>query len=162
MSLEDPIRLLRHEHDAVLEVVDGMELAVTELQGPHKGDALVTLRSGLDFLEKEVRAHGNVEEQVLYPALGRHVPRSTIEMMVEEHRDIWWALDLLGKALAIAEPSINEVRWQTTALVDLLRRHVDKENNVLFMMVAQMLSNQEYEALARALEETLQAKKQSA
>jgi hemerythrin-like domain-containing protein len=162
MNLEDPIRLLRQEHDAVLEVVDSMELAVADLQGSRKSEALASLRNGLEFLEKEVRAHGKVEEEVLYPALGRHVPRQTIETMIEEHRDLWWALDLLGKALEAAEPSVNEVRWQATALVDLMRRHVDKENNVLFMMVAQMLSNQEYEDLAHAMDETLQARKQKA
>jgi hemerythrin-like domain-containing protein len=162
MNIEDPIHRLRQEHDATLEVVDSMELAVADLLGPRQEEAYATLRGGLEYLEREVREHGQVEEKVLYPALRRHVPRQTIEVMLEEHKDLWWAMDLLAKALAPPAPSVNEVRWQGTALVDLLRRHIDKENNVLFMMVAQMLSDQEYRALAEALEHTLQARKQNA
>lgn len=162
MSLEDPIHRLRQDHDSTLEVVDRMELAVADLLGPRQAEAQATLRGGLEYLEKEVRDHSQMEEKILYPALRRHVPRQTIEIMLEEHQDLWWAMDLLGKALGAAVPSVNEVRWQATALIDLMRRHIDKENNVLFMMVAQMLSDQEYHALAEALEQMLLARKPSA
>lgn len=162
MSLEDPIRLLRQEHDRALDVVDSMELAIADLLGARQSEALTVLRGGLEFLDHEVRAHGKREEEVLYPALGRHVPKQTIDTMLEEHQDLWWGMDQLGKALAAATPSVNEIRWQATAVVDLLRRHIDKENNVLFMMVAQMLSDQEYRDLARALDGVVHARKQSA
>lgn len=152
MKTQDPIKLLRQEHDAVLEVVDRMELAVSDLQGPRREEALAALRGGLEFLDKEVRAHGKREEEHLYPALARHVPKLTIDVMLEEHRDLWWRLDSLSRALSSAEPSLNDLRWQTTAVVDLLRRHIDKENDVLFMMAAQMLSDQEYAELSRAFE----------
>lgn len=158
-KIQDPIRHLREEHDAVLEVVDGLEVAVADLPGARRDEALGALREGLAFLEREVRRHAGVEEKVLYPALGKHVPNQTIEVMLEEHRDIWWAMDLLAKGLEGGDRHLNEVRWHATALVDLLRRHVDKENNVLFMMVAQMLSDREYEDLARAMHQVLQTRK---
>jgi hemerythrin-like domain-containing protein len=157
-KIQDPIRHLREEHDAVQEVVDGMEVAVADLLGARRDEAIRTLREGLAFLDREVRRHASVEEQVLYPALGKHVPSQTIEVMIEEHRDIWWAMDLLAKGLEGGERHLNEVRWHATALVDLLRRHVDKENNVLFMMVAQMLSDREYEDLARAMHQMVLAR----
>jgi hemerythrin-like domain-containing protein len=152
MKTQDPIKLLRQEHDAVLEVVDRMELAVSDLQGSRREEALSTLREALDYLEKEVRAHGQKEEEYLYPALGRHVPKLTIDVMLEEHRDLWWRLDAFARVLSTAEPSLNDLRWKTTAVVDLLRRHIDKENDVLFMMAAQMLSDREYADLSRAFE----------
>ncbi|MFQ5601080.1 MAG: hemerythrin domain-containing protein [Candidatus Krumholzibacteriia bacterium] len=151
MSTEDPIRLLKREHDAALEVVDRMELAVADLLGARKAAALQVLRRSVEFLENEVRAHGKQEEEVLYPALGRHVPEQTIDVMLEEHRELWWELDLLGNALKSPDPPLNEVRWHAIALIDLLRRHIDKENNVVFLMTAQMLSRQEYRDLAEAL-----------
>ena len=151
MKVQDPIHLLKDEHDATLAELDRMELAVADLNGARRAQALATLQQGLDFLEHEVRAHGQLEEDVLYPALGPHVPKQTVDVMLEEHKELWWEMDLLQRAMRRHEPPINEVRWHAIALIDLLRRHIDKENNVIFLMTAQMLSEQEYRDLAVAL-----------
>jgi hemerythrin-like domain-containing protein len=82
--------------------------------------------------------------------------------MTEEHRDIGWAMDRLAEALAAGDRALGEVRWHATTLVDLLRRHIDKENNALFLMVTQMLSDCEYEDLARVMHEVLAARRQTA
>ena len=149
----DPIRLLRSEHDAALDQLDRMELAVADLNSAHTQDALERIQRGLEFLEREVRAHGKMEEEVLYPALGRHVPKQTIETLLDEHKDLWCKMDLLANALRSKQPPMNEVRWHAVALIDALRRHIDRENNMVFLMTAQMLSNEEYRDLAEALAE---------
>lgn len=151
MKLQDPIHLLKEEHDATLAELERMELAVADLNGARRAQALQTLQRGLDFLHAAVRAHGEREEQLLYPVLGRHVPKQTVEVMLEEHKELWWEMDLLQAALRRLDPPHNEVRWHAIALIDLLRRHIDKENNVIFLMTAQMLSEQEYRDLAEAL-----------
>ena len=151
MKLQDPIHLLKEEHDATLAELERMELAVADLNGARRAQALQRLQGGLDFLHAAVRAHGEREEQVLYPVLGRHVPKQTVEVMLEEHKELWWEMDLLQAALRRRDPPHNEVRWHAIALIDLLRRHIDKENNVIFLMTAQMLSEQEYRDLAEAL-----------
>jgi hemerythrin-like domain-containing protein len=160
--IEDPVQLLREAHDRVLEVLDAMEIAIADLPGPRRDEACRALADGVQFLEQEVRAHEMLEEEVLYPSLGRHVPSLTLEVMTEEHRDIGWAMDLLAQGLAGGERALGEVRWHATALVDLLRRHIDKENNALFLMVTQMLSDCEYEDLARVMHEVLSARRQTA
>ena len=160
--IEDPVQLLREEHDKVLEVLDAMELAIADLLGPRRSEAFCTLTDGLRFLEPEVRSHENLEEEVLYPTLGRHVPALALEVMTEEHRDIGWAMDRLAQGLASGDRALGEVRWHATALVDLLRRHIEKENNALFLMVTQMLSDCEYEDLARVMHEVLAARRQTA
>ena len=158
MQVRDPIHLLKREHDATLELLDRMELAVADLNGPRRAQALATLRLGLDSLQKDIRAHGKLEEELLYPALGRHVPKQTVDVMLEEHKELWWEMDLLHDALQRREPPANEVRWHAIALIDLLRRHIDKENNVIFLMTAQMLSEQEYGDLAEALTRMYEAR----
>ena len=52
-------------------------------------------------------------------------------------------------------------RSHATALVDLLRRHIDRENIVLFMMVSQMLSDEECETLAKAVHDFRQTRQQA-
>lgn len=148
---QDPIQLLKSEHDAALEQVDRMELAASELNTPRHDEALEVLRRGVDYLEREVRAHGKLEEEVLYPALGRHVPKQMIQSLLHEHKELWWKMDLLDNALRQEPPPTNEVRWHAVALIDSLRRHIDRENNMVFLMTAQMLSEQEYGDLAEAL-----------
>jgi hemerythrin-like domain-containing protein len=133
-----------------------------DLKGTRRKEALGALREGLTWLESEVRAHGRLEESVLYPALGRHVPAHTIASMIAEHSDIWWAMDLLADELGRPEVRFSQLRWHVTALVDLLRRHIDKEDNVLFLMVSQMLPDREYEALAKAMHDTLRGRRQPA
>lgn len=149
-SIEDPIRHLRDAHDSVLEMVDRMELAASDLFGPRRSEALAMLREGLDFLKQEVAGHMQLEESVLYPALAKHVPVQMVTVMLEEHREISWCLTRLAQSLE-DERFRGDLRWDAMSLVDLMRRHVDKENNVLFMMAAQMLSGDEYEDLAKAL-----------
>ena len=151
MQVRDPIHLLKKEHDTTLDLLDRMEFAVADLNGPRRTQALETLQMGLDSLQKEIRAHAKLEEEVLYPALGRHVPQQTVQVMLEEHKELWWEMDQLHDALRRHEPPFNEIRWHAIALIDLLRRHIDKENNVIFLMTAQMLSEQEYRDLAEAL-----------
>ena len=68
--IEDPVQLLREEHEKVLEVVDAMEFAIADLLGPRRAEAHRTLTDGLQFLEHDVRAHETLEEEVLYPSLG--------------------------------------------------------------------------------------------
>jgi hemerythrin-like domain-containing protein len=159
-QVRDPIHLLKREHDATLAHLDRMELAVADLNGARRAEALDTLQQGLDFLEEEIRAHGQLEEEVLYPALGLHVPKQTVDVMLEEHKELWWEMDLLRSALRRREPPANEVRWHAIALIDLLRRHIDKENNVIFLMTAQMLSEQEYRDLAEALTRMYEARRE--
>ena len=150
-ATRDPIELLKSEHDAALEQIDRMELAASELNTPRHTKALETMLRGLDYLESEVRAHSKLEEEVLYPALGRHVPREIIESLLDEHKELWWKMDLLDSALRRNQPPLNEVRWHAVALIDAMRRHIDRENNMIFLMAAQMLSEQEYGDLAEAL-----------
>jgi hemerythrin-like domain-containing protein len=160
LQVGDPIQRLKREHDATLEQLDRMELAVTDLNGVRRNQAFQLLRSGLEHLEQEVRAHSALEEEVLYPALGRHVPKQTVDVMLQEHQELWWEMDQLDQALRSDEIRTNEIRWHTIALLDLLRRHIDKENNVIFMMTAQMLSQQEYRDLGEALAKMCEARRE--
>jgi hemerythrin-like domain-containing protein len=150
-SIEDPIRFLRDEHDSVLEMVDRMEIAADDLSGPRRAEALAVLREGLRFLKEEVSAHMGLEEEILYPALAKHLPVQMVMVMLEEHRDISWALARLEHSLGSGRKAKSDQRWSATSVVDLMRRHIDKENNVLFMMASQMLSGDEYKALTDAL-----------
>jgi hemerythrin-like domain-containing protein len=162
MTIEDPIQHLLEDHEKVLEVLDDFELAIVDLLGSCRAQAVQRLRDGLEILELEVHAHGKLEESILYPTLGRHLPAQTIETLAAEHTDIRWAMDLLASGLRRGKDApVTELHWYAVAVVDLLRRHMEREGDVLFGLVSHVLSGSEYETLARAMHEFLHGRPQA-
>ena len=162
MTIEDPIQRLRDDHDAVLGVLDDFEAALFDLLGARPREAARRLRDGLAGLEVEVRKHGELEESILYPTLRKHVTTPTIEGLTDEHAEIRRAIELLAKALGDnADTAVTELHWLAVSVVDLLRRHMEREADVLFGLVAHELSGSEYESLAHAMHQYLHERPQS-
>ncbi len=156
MSFKDPIALLGHEHDEALAALDRLEAGARDVEAP---GARIAVEQAVGFLDREVRGHNEREEQVLFPVLERYLPADAgpTAVMRAEHRLLW---DLLGKLRAAlagapsggAKPDTAPVRETGLAIVDLLRRHIEKENAVLFPMAKQMLSPAEMEEVAGGME----------
>jgi len=162
MTVEDPIQRLRDDHDAVLGVLDDFEAALIDLLGARPQDAARRRRSGLEVLEVEIQEHGELEESILFPILRNHVAPHAIEHLANEHAEIRRAMELLANGLrAGTNPPVTELHWLAVAVVDLLRRHMDREADVLFVLVAHELSEPEYESLAHAMHQFLHGRPQS-
>ena len=95
-----------------------------------------------------VEPHHAREEQVLFPLLrdrGLEGPPAVMEKEHEGLRALKHRLhDHAQDALNAADPSENSSRWRTVQrdgaqLVDLLRQHIDKENNILYPMALQAI-----------------------
>jgi len=133
--------ILRDEHQWILQVVDVLDQTL-EPGPPLSADAYDVIGRCTGFFRLYADAcHHGKEEDLLFPELEElGVPREggPIGVMLEEHR--------IGRAFvrAMAE-SLPGARSgdavATTALLDaahgyigLIRAHIDKEDNVLFMM----------------------------
>jgi len=161
-TVEDPIQRLRDDHDAVLGVLDDFEAALVDLLGSRPREAAQRLREGLEVLEIEVREHGELEESILFPTLRKNVAPPTIENLAEEHAEICRAIELFSSTLrAESNPPVTELHWLAVSVVDLLRRHMDRETDVLFELVAHELSGSEYESLAHAMHQFRHERPQS-
>ena len=58
--IDHPIRLLRREHDEALAVLDRLEAAVRNLAAP---DAMAAVEEAIAFLDEDLRAHNEREEE---------------------------------------------------------------------------------------------------
>jgi len=151
--------VLRHEHEAILKMLDVSEKVADRLERGEavKPEVLANLQEFLRLFADQ--CHHGKEEDLLFPLLQQKgVPRAggPIGVMLHEHeegraliRQMSDAAQGMKSGLAGSGP-----RWAEAArgYAALLRSHIDKENNVLFMLAEQLLAPSEQEQLAADFE----------
>jgi hemerythrin-like domain-containing protein len=150
---------LRKEHEAILKMLEAAEEVARQLDG-NIPVAPETLSGLLEFLRLFAdRCHHGKEEDHLFPALElKGLPRigGPIGVMLFEHEQGRSLIKQMGEASEAFTAGAADAgrRWAVAArsYIDLLRSHIMKENNILFMMADQMLSESEQEALSEAFE----------
>ncbi|HVO26405.1 MAG TPA: hemerythrin domain-containing protein [Candidatus Margulisiibacteriota bacterium] len=130
------IELLSTQHQDVLA-----RLATVEAQ--------IMARDGCDlaafaaYLETEVGQHFVIEEQALFPLLARYLGEDDgpLAVMNTEHAAFRELLAALTTAVRSGQSDAQRAR--AGELVQLLRAHIAKEDQVLFPMAARLLSEAE-------------------
>jgi hemerythrin-like domain-containing protein len=151
--------MLRTEHQAIVSMLDATEEAARRVDRdePVRPE---TLEGLLEFLRVFAdRCHHGKEEELLFPALERKgMPRTggPIGVMLFEHEQGRALIRRMSQAVAeIAAGSVTAAKsWAAAAreYTALLRAHIDKENNILFVMAERIFSNDEQTELAEAFE----------
>jgi hemerythrin-like domain-containing protein len=151
--------ILRKEHDAILRMLDTAEAAAAQLEKGVSVPARV-LDGLVEFFRLFAdRCHHGKEEELLFPLLEKKgMPRrgGPIGVMLFEHEA---GRDLVRRMAQAAEEHKTNVsgagiRWAAAArgYIPLLRDHIAKENNVLFVMAERTLSDDEQRQLAAEFE----------
>ena len=157
--------ILRQEHDAILRMLEVAEAVARQLDRGEDVPA-ETLAGLLEcFRLFADRCHHGKEEDLLFPLLEKKgLPRAggPIGVMLGEHED---GRAFVGQMAAAAadygkSDSTARRRWAEAArgYTDLLRQHIHKENNVLFMVAESLLTDAEQAELARAFEKVEEEK----
>ena len=143
----DPIKDLTEEHEAVRLTLRVLEKINTDIDRSGKianGDHIDAL---LEFFSVFVdKCHHGKEEKLLFPALeevGVGNEGGPIGVMLAEHRQ---GRELVGAMRAAMTQHRQGVAAAATrfseaakAYIDLLNRHIEKENNVLFSIAERHL-----------------------
>lgn len=137
---QTPTRMLREEHQVILQVLDVLEaLVVRGEAGDWDFDAL---KDCVAFFRLFADAcHHGKEEDLLFPELeSRGMPREQgpIAVMLFEHRQGRALVTQMAESLSGAPAEDEAARGKLTAAargyLQLLRNHIHKEDNVLFNM----------------------------
>ena len=150
---------LRHEHDIILLVLDGAEREVQAQQST--GDLDVNkVEQMLDFFRNFAdHCHHMKEEKQLFVRLaerGMPTQGGPIAVMLSEHemgrqylRETAAAIPLarMGNAAAMKQMADN-----LGGYVELLRAHINKENEILFVMADRILTAEDQAYLEREFE----------
>ncbi len=153
MQFHDPIEVLTREHEEGLHYLEQLHTAAHYISSTGFSlDAFLKLADAIRFIDNELRAHNEKEEKYLFPLLERHAGNPT-RVMVEEHRELWKVFARIRECVEDIEEgriygtTIKELVQTSEQLYELLMSHINKENQVLFPMVKNVLSNEEYAQL---------------
>jgi hemerythrin-like domain-containing protein len=155
-----PTEILRHEHRVILTVMDATEREIRRIIPSGK---IVTnnIEKIIDFCRVFIEScHNAKEEEYLLPALGGRGEVENIGLLktiVEEHAEGRHLMELIARALpqskACAFPShVAGVTANLKAYVELLRAHIDKEENVLFPLVDRLLTSQDQTTILKSFD----------
>lgn len=145
--------ILREEHEAILKVLGATEEAVRRIEA---GGSVYTetLNGLIEFFRLFADAcHHGKEEDLLFPLLeSRGVPRAggPIGVMLHEHEEGRALVRQMAEAADACnwgENSQKKFAAAATGYIELLRQHIFKENNILFVMAERMLTAEEQEKL---------------
>lgn len=151
--------ILRHEHEAVLKMLDAAEEVAQRFEkgGKVRPEVLADL---LEFFRLFAdRCHHAKEEELLFPLLERKgIPREggPVGVMLAEHDEGRALVKEMAEAAEAYQSGVKgaSLRWAKAAraYVQLLRGHIFKENNVLFLMAERVLTPDEQAQLAESFE----------
>ena len=150
---------LRNEHEGIKVALNVLEHLASELDTGSTID-INDAEDMVDFLKTFAdRCHHGKEEDLLFPALevaGVANEGGPIGVMLYEHTKGREFIAAMGKALPglHQQDRTAEMAFAVAAhgYVQLLRSHITKENNILFVMAEQRLSEEEHKRLAEGFE----------
>jgi hemerythrin-like domain-containing protein len=151
--------ILRQEHVLIQDVPDSLERGAKKLGDGEKLPAEF-FTGAADFIRGFADdAHHRKEEGVLFKALARHgfsEEAGPVAVMLAEHNEARRFTQMLvesAERLQGGDASAREdVIMYALAYVRLLRQHIMKENNILFMMADQVVPAAEHAQLEAGFE----------
>jgi hemerythrin-like domain-containing protein len=144
-----PTEELKAEHKGVLKMIEILQAIIGKMDSKESFDK-GQMEHIMEFLKVFVdKCHHGKEEEFLFPALEEAgIPREAgpIGVMLQEHQTgrefiakMSASLDDLYKAGIDAKSAFKKA---AESYIQLLRQHIDKENNVLFPMAEKRLSQE--------------------
>lgn len=156
------------EHVPFLEEVEAFENALQSIQkNGYTKEADGQLRHFLNYLDEEFIAHNRREEATLFPLLRKRLlaagehgsgndPQTPVDLMQDEHiKAVQLAaviLNFLGLAFRFPDEQtrlivLDAALEQAKFLVELLRLHVFREDNVVFPLAQQLITAAEFDEM---------------
>lgn len=139
MKTPDAIALLKEQHEATKKLLD--ELTSTTDRG------VKTRQRLLSEIEKSLKAHMRIEEEILYPAYKQAVSTKKDERLyyeaVEEHHAAEHQLAQLMRQ----DPATVAFGGMANVLEELVSHHVKEEEEELFPKLRELFSKDELDEL---------------
>jgi hemerythrin superfamily protein len=152
--MPNAITMLKSDHATLKRLL--RELAETE----GNGAALVKKRATLvPELEREIKMHAQVEEEVFYPAFKAAAERKRAgdEDLFYEAAEEHHIVDMVLPTLKTANPKSPEFQAKCKVLKELVEHHMREEETQMFVKARQLFGEEQL----RELGDLMQARKDS-
>ena len=135
-----PTDILKEEHQNVLQKLDALEEVISHLD--KKEEIWPKLKELASFFETDFWVHFTKEEEALFPEIEKFIPRDggPTGMMLIEHEDLRNTNKEFQRAVDeyLGDSDSAEIKRMIqeygSHFIGVLRQHIDKEDNILFMM----------------------------
>ncbi|MFQ5511939.1 MAG: hemerythrin domain-containing protein [Candidatus Krumholzibacteriia bacterium] len=167
-AMPEFLRGLMDDHGDFQVAVESLEEALTQLRQNGFGAGRVVderLRGFFTFLDDRIVGHNLKEEKILFPVLherllekGEHgrgeSRRTAVDMLEDDHIRVMQlaavTFNFLGLASRLADARaraivLDAALEQGSALVELMRLHVFREENVVFALAVKHLSSSDFD-----------------
>lgn len=135
--------LLKEDHDKVRDLLD--QLVNTTERAEKKRPEL------LAKIEKEVKVHTQIEEEIFYPAFKKASGKTNDKMYHEAHEEHRAVEDLVLPDLKKADPKGTEFSGRAKVLKELLEHHADEEEDEMFEQARKTMTEKQLEELGEQM-----------
>jgi len=135
----DAIALLKEDHKKVKGLLS--ELEETSEKGVKKREKL------LAQIEKEVKVHTQIEEEIFYPAYRDAVTKKDDRKLFFEATYEHHVVDLVMPELKRTNPSSEQFGAKAKVLKEIIEHHADEEEKEMFPKARKVLNSEELREL---------------
>lgn len=137
--MPNAITMLKSEHATIKRLL--RELSETSDR------ALKTRESLVEQIERELKTHAQLEEEIFYPAFKNAAEKTDAEDMFYEAAEEHHVVDLVLPALKTANPKSHEFKAKAKVLRELVEHHIREEEREMFAMTRQLFDEDELRTL---------------
>ena len=147
--MPNAITMLKADHASVKRLL--RELNATTERATKERERLVA------EIERELKTHAQLEEEVFYPAFKAVSENTDAEDLFFEAAEEHHIVDMVLPTLKTANPKSHEFSAKAKVLQDLIEHHVREEEGQMFAKARQLFSDQQL----RELGDLMQARRES-
>jgi hemerythrin-like domain-containing protein len=147
--MPNAITMLKSDHATVKRLL--RELNATTDRAVKERERLV------EKIEREIKTHAQIEEEVFYPAFLAKTEKTDAEDMFYEAAEEHHLVDILLPALCHANPKSHEFEAKAKVLLDLIEHHIEEEEGQMFVKARKVFDDEQL----RELGDLMQARKET-
>jgi iron-sulfur cluster repair protein YtfE (RIC family) len=142
---KDPIKEIQDFHQEVLRQLDMLERALEKFREDSEADdARLSLDGFYYFVKKDLSVHLRDEEEALFPLMRMHeYPEREINAILNDHKDLFVSVETLRLLKGIDRSTFPEIERGLCNIIETLRDHIWKEDNVIFRLASESLTPRE-------------------
>lgn len=146
---QDAIALLKEDHEKVRGLLEKLDNTTER--------ASATRQKLLTQIEKEVKIHTTIEEEIFYPAFREAAEKKDDEEMFFEAAEEHHVVDLVMPELKKTDPTSPVFGAKAKVLKELIEHHADEEEKEMFPRAKKLMSKEELRDLGERLQERKKA-----
>jgi len=131
--MPNAITMLKSDHVTLKRLLRELN----EVTAPKQREALVAT------LEREVKTHSQIEEEVFYPAFKSAAEKSEAEHMFYEAAEEHHIVDMVLPALKAANPKSHEFEAKASVIKELIEHHIKEEETEMFVAARKLIGEEQ-------------------